>query len=273
MAQQPLYQRIADDLRSRIESGSLVRGSQLPTELELGEQYHASRNTVRDAVKRLVSQGLLETRAGQGTFVTRKIDPLVTVLSADPQSAGVGDSVSYLSDVTARDREPSSSRPRVEVVAPGDMITARLRVAPGTSLISRHEERFIDQIPWSLQTSYYPRELASRASRLMEPTNITGGTVAYLAATLGLTQVGYRDWITARNPGADEESFFGITHDSTVFEIFRTGFDQYRTPMRVTVTVYPADRNQFIVNVGDDLPEPEYHVQASAAAPDDDVTG
>ena len=43
----------------------------------------------------------------------------------------------------------------------------------------------------------------------------------------------------------------------TVFEIFRTGFDQTGTPLRVTVTVWPADRNQFIVNVGE-VPEPEY---------------
>jgi hypothetical protein len=36
-----------------------------------------------------------------------------------------------------------------------------------------------------------------------------------------------------------------------VFENFRTGFDQTGTPMRVTVTIFPTDRNQFILNVGD----------------------
>ena len=39
-----------------------------------------------------------------------------------------------------------------------------------------------------------------------------------------------------------------------MFEIFRTAFDQHKKPMRVTVTVFPTDRNQFIVNVGDDSP-------------------
>jgi len=43
-----------------------------------------------------------------------------------------------------------------------------------------------------------------------------------------------------------------------MFEIFRTAFDQDKVPMRVTVTVFPTDRNQFIVNVGDDLPDPQY---------------
>ncbi|MGO9778447.1 MAG: GntR family transcriptional regulator, partial [Streptosporangiaceae bacterium] len=49
----PIYRRIADQLRGEIESGVLGRGSQLPTELQLRERFDASRNTVRDAVKSL----------------------------------------------------------------------------------------------------------------------------------------------------------------------------------------------------------------------------
>ena len=75
MAPQPMYQQIAEDLRKQIDSGLLARGSQLPTELELRERYNASRNTIRDAIKRLTSQGLVETRPGQGTFVTTEGRP------------------------------------------------------------------------------------------------------------------------------------------------------------------------------------------------------
>jgi len=42
-----------------------------------------------------------------------------------------------------------------------------------------------------------------------------------------------------------------------MFEIFRTAFDATGRPVRVTVTVFPADRNQFIVNIGV-VPEPWY---------------
>ena len=47
----PKYRVIADDLRRMIESGELAGGEQLPTEIELMEQYEASRNTIRDAIK------------------------------------------------------------------------------------------------------------------------------------------------------------------------------------------------------------------------------
>jgi GntR family transcriptional regulator len=260
MAQEPMYVQIAEDLRNQIESGGLERGSQLPTELELRAQYNASRNTVRDAIKRLISQGLVETRPGQGTFVTTKVDPFVTVLTVNPESgAAIDEMAAYLSEVSAKKRKPSASTPRVEVQAAPEVVTRRLRVAPSTQLVSRHEQRYIDNIPWSLQTTFYPMDfITSGATRLLAAENIEEGAVRYLAEKIGLRQIGYRDWITARNPDPNEERFFRIGHDTTVFEIFRTAFDQNRTPMRVTVTVYPTDRNQFIVDVGDGLPEPEY---------------
>jgi GntR family transcriptional regulator len=256
---QPLYLQIADDLEEQIRSGDLSPGSQLPTEDDLRDKYRASRNTIRDAIKRLVGQGLVETKPGQGTFVTTKFDPFVTVLTAAPDAVGVGEGVNYLSEVSAGHRRPFMSQPRIEVQAPPEVITRRLRVPSGTQLISRHQERYIDDLPWSLQTSFYPMDFIARgADRLLTTENITQGAVRYLTETIGLEQIGYRDWITARRPDNNEQRFFRISHDSTVFEIFRTGFDQHKTPMRVTVTVFPADRNQFIVNVGDDLPDPRY---------------
>ena len=68
----PMYRRIADDLREQIESGELEPGQQLRTEFELREHYKASRNTVRDAIKWLTTLGLVETRPGQGTFVVER---------------------------------------------------------------------------------------------------------------------------------------------------------------------------------------------------------
>jgi GntR family transcriptional regulator len=61
----------------------------------------------------------------------------------------------------------------------------------------------------------------------------------------------------ASNPDDSEQRFFRIQHSATVFVLYRTGFDQNKEPMRVTVSVFPADRNQFIYNAGDP-PDPQY---------------
>jgi GntR family transcriptional regulator len=277
MARQPMYQQIADDLRKQIESGNLRQGSQLPTELELGGKYNASRNTIRDAIKQLIAQSLVETRPGQGTFVKVRVDPFVTILTADPKSGfGGGEGATYLSQVSAERRRPRQSPPRVELKVPPEPILLRLRLDPGTQVVLRHQERYIDEVPWSLQTSFYPMSFVTEdgADRLLIAQDIGGderesdparpipagqvtGAVAYLAQH-GHKQIGYQDWITARAPDDNEQRFFGVGPEITMFEIFRTAFDQDKLPMRVTVTVFPADRNQFIVNVGDDLPDPQY---------------
>ena len=129
-----------------------------------------------------------------------------------------------------------------------------LGISKGAEVISRHERRFIDGTPWSMQTSYYPMEFADRgAERLRSARNIEEGTVQYLADTLHIRQVGYRDRITVRAPNPTEADFFKLPSDGRVpmYEITRTAYDGNGQPMRVTVTVYPADRNQFIVNVGE----------------------
>jgi GntR family transcriptional regulator len=252
----PLYRQIAVDLRMKIESGEYTQGSRLPTEIELMDHYEASRNTIRDAIRQLTSLSLVETRQGQGTFVTRKGETFVTVLTGDPKVGEGG--TSYLSQVNAQHRKASPATPRVEVQRAPKEITKRLRVPDDTQLVSRHEQRFIDGIPWSLMTSFYPMEFITQgADRLLRAEDIAEGAVRYLADAIGLRQVGYREWITARNPDGNEQAFFGITHEATVFVNFRTAFDQNQKPMRVTVTVFTTDTNQFIVDVGD-VPDPQY---------------
>jgi GntR family transcriptional regulator len=260
MAQQPMYQQISEDLRRKIETGIIERGAQLPTELALREEYDASRNTIRDAIKRLISQGLVETRPGQGTFARINIDPFVTVLTPEPGSRfGGGEDATYLSQVSAVHRKPLQSVPKVEMQIPSPSVLRRLRLPPGTQVVSRHQERYIDDILWSLQTSFYPMDFVTKggATRLLMAEEITEGAIAYLA-DYGHKQIGYRHWITARAPDENEQKLFSLAHDTSIFEIFRTAFDQNRVPMRVTVTVFPADRNQFIVDVGENVPDPQY---------------
>lgn len=254
---EPMYLEIAKDLLSKIESGELSRGSQLPTELELREQYdNASRNTIRDALRWLMTRGLVETRPGRGTFIVEKIDAFVTTLSEPESGFGGGEGAWYASEAVARRRKPTTTTPRVEVQQASSTTAGRLQINEGTMVVSRHQQRYIDQTPWSLQTTFYPFGFVTKgATRLIEATDINEGAVAYLAnqPNLGIKQVGYRDEIAVRSPDANETAFFKLPRDGRVpvVEIYRTGFDQRKTPMRLTVTVFPADRNKFVINAGD----------------------
>jgi GntR family transcriptional regulator len=249
-----MYRRIADDLRIQIETGTLGPGSQLPTELELREQYEASRNTIRDALRWLITRGLIETRPGQGTFVVEKIDPFVTTLTIPEAGLGGGEGAWYASEVTALRRRPTTTTPRVEIHQADALHAAALGLEEGATVVSRHQQRFIDDTPWSLQTTFCPLQFVEAgAARLIQATDINEGIPTYLASQLGIKEAGYRDKIAVRPPDENESTFFKLPDDGrvAVVEIFRTGFDQNGKPLRLTVTIFPADRNQFVVNVGD----------------------
>ena len=251
----PMYRQIADDLQHRIESGELERGTQIPTEIELREQYDASRNTIRDAIKWLMIRGLVETRPGQGTFVVEKINPFVTTLTGDPETGrGGGEEGVYIAEVAASHRTSEITEPRVEIHKAEISVARSLRIQPGDSVVSRHQQRFIDHTPWSLQTSFYPMSLVLQgATDLIQATDIQGGTVAYLAEKCGIEQAGYRDTIAVRPPDDNEARFFKLPADGrvSVFEIYRVGFDKDGNRFRLTVTVYPSDRNRLRIDVGE----------------------
>src|SRR5258708_39147664 len=65
-----LYEKVVEQIERRILSGDLKVGDQLPSERELGDQFHVSRTAVREAIKALREKGLVEVRPGRGTFIT-----------------------------------------------------------------------------------------------------------------------------------------------------------------------------------------------------------
>lgn len=75
-----LGSQVEDALFSYILNEPVEIGEKIPNEFELAERFGVGRSTVREAVKGLVSRGILEVRRGSGTFVvstsTLEEDPL-----------------------------------------------------------------------------------------------------------------------------------------------------------------------------------------------------
>jgi GntR family transcriptional regulator/MocR family aminotransferase len=65
----PVYQQIADQIRAEIEARSLCAGSRLPPIRDLARELGVNRDTVAQAYERLVTEGIVESSVGRGTFV------------------------------------------------------------------------------------------------------------------------------------------------------------------------------------------------------------
>ncbi|MGF6243671.1 GntR family transcriptional repressor for pyruvate dehydrogenase complex [Paraburkholderia sp. GAS38] len=105
-------EQILEDLRDRILSGQLPRGTKLPTEKQLAEGYGVSGATVREAVRGLVTAQLIEVRHGSGAYVTAQTDQLIAASLSSmiqierigvPQVLGVlGALISYAAELAAK---------------------------------------------------------------------------------------------------------------------------------------------------------------------------
>ena len=69
MKNAPAYVKVYSRLKNEINKGTYPVGEILPKECELEKIYQVSRTTVRNAVKMLVQEGLVEVRQGSGTRV------------------------------------------------------------------------------------------------------------------------------------------------------------------------------------------------------------
>jgi GntR family transcriptional regulator len=253
LADEPKYRIIAADLQTKIQSGELAAGERLPSDAELGATYEASRNTVRQAIQFLLTRGVVEKQPRGGTLVRKRIDPFRTVVSAETGFGGF-EGAAYASDVVAAsNRRPALTKPRVEVQeAPEDIATA-LGLDKGAAVVVRHQERLIDNELWSMQTSYYPMAFVERgATKLLAVEDLKEGTRQYLVEAIGVQEIGSHDTMTVRAPTPGEAARFGLPEDGriAVFATRQMGVDPEKNPVRVTISIYPSDRNTFSMETG-----------------------
>ena len=117
----PLWQQVLDDLERRIASGDIV--DRFPTDRELTEHYGVSRHTVREAVQRLRSRGLVDRHRGRGSFLneavlTQPLGGLYSLFRA-VEEAGLEQRSEVLFLGTARDERAAANLglpPRAELV-------------------------------------------------------------------------------------------------------------------------------------------------------------
>lgn len=86
------YEQIVRQIQEAIRDNALTEGDRLPTERELAETFGVSRSVVREAIKVLSAQGLVESRQGSGLYVRNRPVESVTraiVLSVSPDEAAV----------------------------------------------------------------------------------------------------------------------------------------------------------------------------------------
>lgn len=124
MSFRPIYAELADELIRGIQNGTFPVGALLPTEMEIARERQLSRSTVRAALNRLVTLGLVTRQKGVGTRVAASVGDS----SYDASTTSIEELVHF---GAATDRRILS---REEIVA-DDLLGVRLGFRPGSRWI------------------------------------------------------------------------------------------------------------------------------------------
>ncbi|GLK14424.1 GntR family transcriptional regulator [Streptosporangium carneum] len=239
MARSTLYQLVASELRRTIYSGALRPGDQLPTEVELMTTHQVSRNTVRLALGELVNEGLITRTPRRGTVV-RERRPLLIHPQRELQPQPEETREAFAWAVSQEGRVPSQHI-EVSIVHPAEEIASRLELADDEFAVVRRRLRFVDDQPYNTNDSYFPLSLVAD-SEIARPGDITRGANKVLAE-LGHLQVRVVDDIWARMPNSSETERLQLQSGTPVVVYVRVGYDESDTPVRVAVSVLPADKH------------------------------
>lgn len=236
----PKHMLLADTLRQRVADGVYAKGVKLPSEAELCAEFGASRTTVRQALLTLQNQGMLRAESGIGYFVRNPEHFAYRPQDDFRRKMLIGGADSFTNAAT---KEGRVSRQRIEVAiipAPED-IARRMGVEEGVLVVRRSRLRFLDDEPYQINDSYYPRDVAED-TEVMVARDIPRGANEVLAEN-GHPQVRALDEIWTRMPRQDEIDRLRILPGTPVAEHIITGFTAEGRVVRVVRVVLAGDRN------------------------------
>ncbi|MER6757611.1 GntR family transcriptional regulator [Micromonospora echinofusca] len=239
----PAYQRIAAALRDRITSGELAGGERLPTEQELTEEWGVARQTVRNGIAVLVSEGLVVARRPLGHFVRQRETMLYRPQSESRDQPASPEMDRFCQQITEEGRKPSQTIDVSLIQAPPD-IAQRLQVDPGTVVVARRRVRYINGEPVNINDSHFPIHLV-QDSEIMSPADVVRGTNQALA-DLGYPQDRAIDEIFTRMPTPEQIRRLGLGPGTPVAVHYVTGYIADGTPVRCTVNVLPSDQHVIV---------------------------
>ncbi|MGW6425855.1 GntR family transcriptional regulator [Nocardia sp. NPDC055053] len=227
----PPYQQIAGDLRDQIVRGDLRPGDKLPSERELAKRWDVSRPTASSAVAVLRQQGLVESRQGSGTIV-RDVSAAPRARERYERAAALG---------TMYSDSESVSFPFVGIVDAPVNVARSLGIEPGAEVVRRCRLIANHRGPIEFSTSWFPAELADVAPSLLTAERLRGGTLRYLAETLGLRASFARDQVSARLATEAECVDLQLDPGSAVLVYWLVAYGPGERALQVDEAIYPPE--------------------------------
>ncbi len=228
----PLYRQVAQSLLDDIVSGAQPVGSLLPTEDELCKRYEVSRHTVREALRVLRNDGLVESRQGAGTVVI----PPKSSGSDIHQVMSINDLLAFASD--ARFEVDSITMIRVD-----GKLAERAGLNEGDEWLQvlgyRRARTGDEALCW---TEYYINRDYAAVGRILQ--RHAGPVFPLIEDMFGLSIIEVQQQISATLVSGKLAGGLQVKPGSAALEVRRTYKTSSGSKAQVTINTHPAARFQ-----------------------------
>jgi GntR family transcriptional regulator len=221
----PRYYEIQQALRARIDR--LGPDEPLPSDAMLCQEFGVSRMTARNAVQKLVQEGLVYRVPGRGTFVARQ--------AAHRQAGKIW---SFSDEMRRRAKTPSSRLLKQSIEGPTPQETARLQLSGRDTVVVVRRLRLADGVPIALENATFPGDLADA---IFESDLERGSLHATLVAAGRIPTAGQAT-IRADTAEKAEAKLLGISPGAALLVERRLIADQNGRPLELTESRYVAER-------------------------------
>jgi GntR family transcriptional regulator len=241
-------ERIAADLRAKIEKGQYAPGSKLPSVSELQAAEGIAFQTARDVYRVLERDGLVITRHGKGSYVTPFLGKITRDGTGRYQPAAReegGARGAFQAELERLGLVFKKTPTDVSRERPPREVAAALKLHHSANAIRRHRvmragrDAADEGFPVQIATSWFPTDVAG-GTPIEDQDTGPGGSKSRLAE-LGHAQRRIHESIEVRFPTAAEAKALGIPEDRQVYELVHQAFTAEDRVVEVAVHVMPAN--------------------------------
>lgn len=224
------YKIIANSIRKRIIEGDYVSDQKLPSEKEIGDEFVASKLTVKKALDILVGEGLIIKRRGAGTFVKS--------LSVDEMERLIVDNQMRGTTAFNPDKKVTSKVLSFSVVQASQLVSRKLNLVEASPVYEIYRVRLVDGSPLVIEKTYMPLDVISGLTKK----NVEGSIYEYIEEKLGLKiESGHRT-ITVRKAADFEADELALEYGDPVGIAEQIGYLNTGVQFEYSISVHRYDQ-------------------------------
>ncbi|MDP4190884.1 MAG: GntR family transcriptional regulator [Bacteroidota bacterium] len=235
----PLYYQLKEILKEEIDLGKYKPGDQIPSENELATILNISRNTAKEAIATLVSEGILYRIQGKGTFVSEK--KIFNSLKED---------FSFSSEFKTSGPGLVTKVIFAEEIPEVPEMLDYLKLKESTELFRIQRLRMFDNVPFALQTSYIPKFFCPNLLSF----NLEERPLFEILKENFEIKFGYfTERLTCVKADKYEAGLLRVKKNEPLFFLTRKTYTQSDEIIEVVRSFMPGDRCEFSFNCGEQV--------------------